>query len=127
MTKEITIDGKLMPVHYGIRTIQEVLWKLDKDMGDLLVNNPAISLELITEVSAAALSEGSRRNGSDKRYTQDDVIDLIDDDESGELLGKFASLFSESIQVNADKLSKMGNALAGMNKQNPPSPKNKTK
>lgn len=123
MTKEITIQGKPTPIHYGILTIQTVLKTQGKELGDLLEENPGASIGMICEVSAAALSEGARRAGAKKRYTVDDVVDLIDDDETGELLGTLAGLFSESMTANVEKLGKMGNALAGTNRTPPPKTK----
>ena len=128
MNKEIIINGNPRPVHYGIRMIQEVLKTMNKEMGDLLEEQPEIGLDLILDVSATALSEGARRAGMSERYSSDDVADLIDDDESGELLGTLTEFFAESISVNINKLGRMGNALAGKNSKklpthpNPPTP-----
>lgn len=118
MTREIIIQGEPIPIHYGIRTIQEVLRGMGNEIGDLLEPDTAASIEMVCEISAAALCEGSRRAGDKKRYTVDDVVDMIDNDDTGEVLGQFFQLFSESITANAEKIGKLGNVLAG--KKTPP-------
>lgn len=101
MLKTFKTNGREYPVNFGIRALAATADALGLTM-DSLVQNAAMPelsmgrmIEMLTVVTAEAMTDGARRSGTPHRYTDDDVVDLLDEDP--ELLPVLLTLFRESI------------------------------
>lgn len=110
--KEIIIQGTPHPIHFGLRAIDEFVRQRGAEFGQTVASTNALgSLDSIVALTATGLNEGARRAGSDRRYTEDEVWDIFDEEPS--LILAVSELFVESIAPLTDKLgdlSKTGNA-----------------
>lgn len=101
MLQQIETNGKTYPVNFGIRTLAATAdalgMSIDKLTREFLVPDLPVGelIGMIVAVTAVALTEGARKAGAPRIYTQDEVVDLIDED-SG-LLPHLVGLFRSSI------------------------------
>ena len=107
MLQQITIDGKQLPINFGIRTMAATADAMGITL-DSLVKKSAMQdvsagslFRVVMAVAAVALSEGARKSGQPHRYTEDDVADLLDKDMSAfpTLLGMFRSSVGDGSTV----------------------------
>lgn len=101
MLQNLTTNGRSFPVNFGIRalaaTADQLGLTLDSLAREAIVPDMSLGrlIELVTVVAAEALSDGARKSGEPKRYTPDDVVDLIDGDP--DVLPALLGMFRESI------------------------------
>lgn len=101
--KEITIKGQTVPIHFGMKAVDEFTKRSGSDFADTVTSTEAVgSLESIVSLTATGLNEGARKSGSDRRYTEDDVWDIFDDEPN--LILTVSEIFVESITPLTDKL-----------------------
>ncbi len=101
--KEIIIQGSPRPIHFGLRAIDEFVKQRGAEFGQTVASTDALgSLDSIVALTATGLNEGSRRADSDRRYTEDEVWDIFDEEPS--LILAVSELFVESIAPLTDKL-----------------------
>jgi hypothetical protein len=101
--KEITIKGTPTPIHFGMKTIDEFTKRQGVSFAEFLSTPEAfIDLGSITAMTQSGLNEGARKSGSDRRYTEDDVWDMID--EEPRFILEVLQILVESIVPLTDKL-----------------------
>lgn len=101
MLQQFTTSGRSYPVNFGIRALAATADQLGLTL-DNLVRETVVPdmpfgrlIETVTVVTAEAMTDGARKSGEPKRYTPDDVVDLIDGDPA--LLPELLTLFRQSI------------------------------
>lgn len=103
-----------MPIHFGMKAVDEFTKRTGGDFADNVTTTEAVgSLESIVSLTVTGLNEGARKSGSDRRYTEDDVWDIFDDEPG--LFLQVSEIFVESITPLTDKLgdvAKNGKAAA---------------
>lgn len=101
MLQQFTTSGRSYPVNFGIRalaaTADQLGLTLDNLARETVVPDMPFGrlIEIVTVVTAEAMTDGARKSGEPKRYTPDDVVDLIDGDPA--LLPALLALFRQSI------------------------------
>lgn len=101
MLQNLTTNGRSFPVNFGIRalaaTADQLGLTLDSLAREAIVPDMSLGrlIELVTVVAAEAMTDGARKSGEPKRYTPDDVVDLIDGDP--DVLPALLGMFRESI------------------------------
>ena len=101
--KEIIIQGTSHPIHFGLRAIDEFVKQRGAEFGQTVASTDALgSLDSIVALTATGLNEGARRAGSDRRYAEDEVWDIFDEEPS--LILAVSELFVESTAPLTDKL-----------------------
>lgn len=112
--KEILIAGQPCPIHFGLRAVNEFTKQRGGVFGQTVGTTAALaSLDSIVALTATGLNEGARRTNSDRRYTEDEVWDIFD--EEPELILKVSEIFMEAIAPLTDKL---GDLAKGANDPN---------
>jgi len=107
---EIIYQGNALPLNFGMKVISNYVKAQNSSFEEAVTTtNPISTIESIVTITTLGLNEGSRRSGSDKRYTDDDVWDMFDDDP--ELLGKVSGIFMEAITPLTDKLGALGSKI----------------
>ena len=101
MLQQFTTSGRSYPVNFGIRALAATADQLGLTL-DNLVRETVVPdmpfgrlIEIVTVVTAEAMTDGARKSGEPKHYTPDDVVDLIDGDPA--LLPALLALFRQSI------------------------------
>lgn len=101
--KEIIIQGMPRPIHFGLRAIDEFAKQRGAEFGQTVASTEALgSLDSIVALTVTGLNEGARRAGCDRRYTEDEVWDIFDEEPA--LILKVSELFVECIAPLTDKL-----------------------
>ena len=101
--KEIFIQSSPRPIHFGLRAIDEFVKQRGTEFGQTVALTDVLgSLDSIVALTATGLIEGARRADSDRRYTEDEVWDIFDEEPS--LILAVSELFVESIAPLTDKL-----------------------
>lgn len=101
MLQNLTTNGRTFPVNFGIRalaaTADHLGLTLDSLAREAIVPDMSLGrlIEVVTVVSAEAMTDGARKSGEPKHYTPDDVVDLIDGDP--DVLPALLGMFRESI------------------------------
>ena len=101
MLQQFTTNGRTYPVNFGIRalasTADQLGLKLDTLARDAVVPDMPFGrlIELVTVVTAEAMTDGARKSGEPKHYTPDNVVDLIDEDPA--LLPVLLTMFRQSL------------------------------
>lgn len=101
MLQQFTTNDRTYPVNFGIRalasTADQLGLKLDTLARDAVVPDMPFGrlIELVTVVTAEAMTDGARKSGEPKHYTPDDVVDLIDEDPA--LLPVLLTMFRQSL------------------------------
>lgn len=101
MLQHFTTNGRTFPVNFGIRalasTADQLGLKLDTLARDAVVPDMPFGrlIELVTVITAEAMTDGARKSGEPKHYTPDDVVDLIDEDPA--LLPVLLTMFRQSL------------------------------
>lgn len=101
MLQQFTTNGRTYPVNFGIRalasTADQLGLKLDTLTRDAVVPDMPFGrlIELVTVVTAEAMTDGARKSGEPKHYTPDNVVDLIDEDPA--LLPVLLTMFRQSL------------------------------
>ena len=97
MLQQFTTSGRSYPVNFGIRALAATADQLGLTL-DTLARETVVPdmpfgrlIEIVTVVTAEAMTDGARKSGEPKRYTPDDVVDLIDGDPA------LLALFRQSI------------------------------
>ena len=112
--REIIINGQAVPIHFGMKAVNEFTKQQGTDFSDTVTTSEAVgSLDSIVSLTATGLNEGARKSGSDKRYTEDEVWDIFD--EEPHLIVEVSQIFVDSIVPLTDRLgdmSKNGQAAA---------------
>lgn len=112
--KEILIAGQPCPIHFGLRAVNEFTKQRGGEFGQTVGTTDALaSLDSIVALTVTGLNEGARRMNSDRRYTEDEVWDIFD--EEPELILKVSEIFMEAISPLTDKL---GDLAKGANDPN---------
>ena len=119
--KEIIIHGTPHPVHFGLRAIHEFTRQRGADFASTVSSAEALStLDSIVALTATGLNEGARRAGDDRRYTEDEVWDLFDEDPT--LILTISDLFVASISPLTDRLGEMARTDTAPQGPNRPRP-----
>lgn len=101
--KEITIQGNPCPIHFGLRSLSEFTKTQDTDFESTVSSTQSLgSLDSIVTLTVTGLNEGARRTNSDRRYTDEEVWDIFD--EEPELILAVSEIFMESITPLTDRL-----------------------
>ncbi|MFI3299257.1 MAG: hypothetical protein R3Y49_05600 [Rikenellaceae bacterium] len=101
--KEINFQGKALPIHFGIRAINNFAKLQNSQFAGAVTSTESLSsLDSIVSLTTSGLNEGARRSKSDVRYTEDDVWDMFDDEPT--LILNVSELFVEAIAPLTDKL-----------------------
>ncbi len=101
--REITIKGKSCPIHFGLRAINDFAKRTGGNFSDAVTTADAIAtLDSMATLTALGLNEGARLSDKDKRYTEDEVWDIFDDEPR--LVLEVADIFKESIDAMTEKL-----------------------
>ena len=104
--KEIIVNGKALPIHFGMKAINEFSKVQGVEFSDTATTTEVLgSIESIVTLTVVGLNEGARRSGSEKRYVEDDVWDMLDEDPN--LILVISDIFVESIVPMTDKLGGM--------------------
>ncbi len=104
--REIIYNGVALPLHFGIRAINEFAGAKGKELGDIIEQGTSFDgLDKVVEMAQCGLNEGARRRGVDKRYTADDVWDMIDDDP--QLILGIVDVFAEAVELLTEKLGSL--------------------
>lgn len=113
---EIIINGQATPIHFGMKAVNKFTKLQGSDFAENVTTSVAVgSLDSIITLTATGLNEGARRSGSDKRYTEDEVWDIFDDEP--QLILQVSQIFVDSIVPLTDKLGGMGNGQAAAAKK----------
>ena len=119
--KEITIHGTPRPIHFGLRAINEFTRQRGVDFAATVSSSEALStLDSIVALTVTGLNEGARRAGDDRRYTEDEVWDLFDEDPT--LILTVSDLFVESIAPLTDRLGEIARTDTAPQGPNRPRP-----
>lgn len=101
--KEILVNGKVLPIHFGLKAINEFTKLQNGDFHDTVTTTNSLgNLDSIVTLAASGLNEGARRSKSDIRYTEDEVWDLFD--ENPKLILEVSEIFMEAVIPLTDKL-----------------------
>lgn len=101
--KEIFIAGQPCPIHFGLRAVNEFTKQRGGEFGQTVGTTDALaSLDNIVALTSTGLNEGARRTNSNRRYTEDEVWDIFD--EEPELILKVSEIFMEAIAPLTDRL-----------------------
>ena len=101
--KEIIYQGKALPIHFGMRAINEYVKLQGTEFGDVVTStNSLANLDSIVTLTTSGLNEGARKSGSTERYTEDDVWDMLDEDPT--IILKVSEIFIEAVVPLTDKL-----------------------
>ncbi len=104
--KEIIYQGKALPLHFGMKAINSYT-KLQGTSFESAATStlPVSNIESIVSLTTSGLNEGARKSGIDKRYTEDDVWDIFDEEPT--LIITISELFIEAIAPLTDKLGSL--------------------
>ena len=103
---EIIINGKAIPIHFGMKAVNEFTKQQGSDFAENVTTSVAVGdLDSIVTITAVGLNEGARRSGAEKRYTEDEVWDIFDDEPH--LILEVSKIFVDSIVPLTDKLGGM--------------------
>lgn len=86
MIQHIETNGKRLPINFGIRVMATTADAMGMSFNGLCekmdVENPPLAdmLQLIISAAVIALNEGARIDNTGERFSEDDVVDLIDGD-----------------------------------------------
>lgn len=112
--KDIIINGEATPIHFGMKAVDEFTKRQGTEFSDTVTTSEAVgSLDSIVALTATGLNEGARKSGIFKKYTEDMVWDIFDDEPH--LILEVSQIFVDSIIPLTDKLgdmSKNGRAAA---------------
>lgn len=101
--KEIIVNGKALPIHFGLKAINEFTKLQNGDFHDTITTTDSLgSLDSIVTLTVSGLNEGARKLKSDVRYTEDEVWDLFD--ENPKLILEVSEIFMEAVIPLTDKL-----------------------
>lgn len=104
--KEILIAGQPCPIHFGLRAVNEFTKQRGSEFGQTVGTTDALaSLDSIVALTATGLNEGARRSNSDRRYTEDEVWDIFDEEPT--LILTVSEIFMEAITPLTDKLGEL--------------------
>lgn len=116
--KEIFIAGLPCPIHFGLRAVNEFTKQRGGEFGQTVGTTDALaSLDSIVALTVSGLNEGARRTNSDRRYTEDEVWDIFD--EEPELILKVSEIFMEAIAPLTDRLGDMAKGANDPNGKRP--------
>lgn len=104
--KEIIANGKVLPIHFGLKAINEFTKLQNGDFHDTVTTaNSLGNLDSIVTLAVSGLNEGARRSKSDVRYTEDEIWDLFD--ENPKLILEVSEIFMEVVIPLTDKLGSL--------------------
>lgn len=101
--QELIIAGHACPLHFGLRAVNEFTKQQGSDFAQTVGTTEALgSLDSIVALTVTGLNEGARRSASDRRYTEDEVWDIFD--EEPQLILTVSEIFMEAVAPLTDKL-----------------------
>ena len=104
--EELIIQGKPHPIHFGLRTLYRFAEAQGEDFSDVVTAGRALaSFDSIVELTKLGLNDGARRAGSDRRFTEDDVWDIFE--QEPELILLVGEMFVESITPLAERIGNL--------------------
>lgn len=104
--KEIIANGKALPIHFGLKAINEFTKLQNGDFHDTVTTTNSLgNLDSIVTLAVSGLNEGARRAKSNVRYTEDEVWDLLD--ENPKLILEVSEIFMEAVIPLTDKLGEL--------------------
>lgn len=106
--REIIVKGKALPIHFGMRVIHEYCKANQVEMDKALQQeNPLAALETLVAIATIGLNDGARRSGLEKRYSEDEVWDMLD--ERIGLVVEIGEILAEAIHPHVEQLGSVGN------------------
>ncbi|GAB0481655.1 hypothetical protein KML24007_04010 [Alistipes indistinctus] len=103
---EIIINGQPVPIHFGMKAVNEFTKQQRTDFSDAITTTEAVgSIDSIVGLTVTGLNEGARKSGIFKQYTEDMVWDIFDDEPH--LILEVSQIFVDSIVPLTDKLGGM--------------------
>ena len=116
--QEILIAGQPCPIHFGLRAVNEFTKQQSGDFAQTVGTTETLgSLDSIVGFTVTGLNEGARRTSSDRRYTEDEVWDLFD--EEPQLILTVSEIFMEAISPLTDRLGDLAKGASGPNGKGP--------
>lgn len=104
--QEIIINGQATPIHFGMKAVNEFTKQQGSDFAENVTTSVAVgSLDSIVTLTVSGLNEGARKSNLDRRYTEDEVWDIFDDEP--QLILEVSQIFVDSIVPLTDKLGGM--------------------
>lgn len=101
--QEILIQDKPVPIHFGLRAINEFTRQRNADFEQTVTTTDALSsLDSIVSLTVMGLNEGARQTHQDARYTEDDVWGFFEEEPA--LIMTVSELFVEAITPLTEKL-----------------------
>ncbi|MEG2612659.1 MAG: hypothetical protein RR971_04120 [Alistipes sp.] len=103
MLQYINIKNKPTPINYGIRVMMTTSASLGLTFDGLCkkidVENPPMSemFAIVIASTITALNEGARLDNRPDRFTEDDIVDMIDCEPT--LMSQFSSMMMDSMRV----------------------------
>lgn len=101
----IRAGKKDLPAFFGMRALNELAKTLKKKFPE--VSDPKnytsdLDIDMIVPAAAIALNTGARWTNSKKRYTEDDVWDLIEMNPEDKVLEQITDLLASSVVPKED-------------------------
>lgn len=100
MIETIVINKREYPANYGISTLVKLARKRGQQLNDIIDSLAAAdqltSIELIVDVAQIALTEGARIRNTGETFSDDFVLDAINDDIS--LMSQVAEQLAASLR-----------------------------
>ena len=110
MLHEIIVKGQPLPIAYATKVFNQLSNSIQaKHSFEESITTPTIDMNEVVELTALALNEGARKSKIDKRYTFDEVIDMIDDEPS--LYGIIFDLYNEGVSVCSAGFNRIPNSV----------------
>ncbi|MFR9500648.1 MAG: hypothetical protein SNH18_09425 [Rikenellaceae bacterium] len=101
--REIIYKGEARPIHFGLRQFNEIVKEQNLDFQTTVSTTELLgSFDSIVSFAIKGLNNGARRSGIKKRYDEDEVWDMFE--EEPKLLSEISAIVIESIQVISNKL-----------------------
>lgn len=104
--KEIIVAGKALPIHFGLKAVNEFTKLQNADFHDTVTTTNSLgSLDSIVVLTVSGLNEGARKSGDKTRYTESDVWDMFD--ENPKLILEVSEIFMEAVIPLTEKLGEL--------------------
>lgn len=96
MLKEVNVNGRVLPCHYGNAALAQFLESEGMKLSDLeKFGQDGISLKTALSLVYFGIKDGHRKMKKEFPYTWEDVADLVDDDPT--LIQQCADVFTSSM------------------------------
>mgnify|MGYP006969370929 FL=1 len=100
MFELITINGKELPIKYGMNALRIFCKATNKTLGDLEKLGNHLTLDDSVHLIIAGLKDGHRKAGKPFNLTVEDISDVLDDDIS--IIERAMEIFSEQFSLKEE-------------------------